>query len=305
MKKLLVLLSISLLFLVVPPVWAQDNTTTTRPVREQNTQQKTTQKEFNQDNLKARAKVEINRRIESLKKLLTRLNEFKKLSPTQKTALTTKVQAEIDTLNSLLIKIDASTDTQALRSDVQSIVTSYRVYALFIPQIEIIGAADRILTITDQMYVYVARLEGKLTEAKDGGKDVSALEPLVSDMKVKIAEAQASAQEAIDTVTPLTPAGFPENRTTLQQGKQSVQKALRSLKAAQEDARKIVVGWLKAGVKQTSVTPQPRLSCVPRPKCLESTPACKLAVPAEGWCPASTTTTPSAAPTVSPTPATQ
>lgn len=35
----------------------------------------------------------------------------------------------------------------------------------------------------------------------------------------------------------------------------------------------------------TNVSPVPRLTCIPRPACLDATPRCMIAEPAEGWCP--------------------
>jgi len=205
------------------------------------------------ENLRERAQKEISRRTEALNKLITRISEFKKLSSTQKSTLTTQVQAQIDALNALLTKINADTDVATLKTDVKSIVDSYRIYALFIPQIQILGSADKILSITDEMTTLSTTLEAKIGEQQAKGQNVTDLQTLLTDMKAKIADAKTQAQAAIDAVTPLTPAGFPGNKTTLQSARQMLTTAITDLNTARQDARQIVVGLMK--LNKTTVTP--------------------------------------------------
>lgn len=204
------------------------------------------------EKLKERADKEISRRIESLRKLITRISEFKKISSAQKTSLTAQVQAEIDKLTALQAKIAADTDLETLKTDVKSIVTAYRIYALFMPKIQILGSADRLQTTVDQMSSHAARLETKIGEQESNGQDVSELQTLLTDMKANIASAKTQAQNAIDTVTPLTPEGYPDNKTELQEAREMVVTSIKYLNTARQDGRKIIVGLLKLGKATTS-----------------------------------------------------
>ena len=206
------------------------------------------------DNLQARADQEISRRLESLQKLITRINEFKKLSASQKTSLTTQVQAQITSLTALQAKIKADTDPATVKTDVQSIIGSYRIYALFVPQIQLLGAADRLLTTSDEMSSHAAILGTKITEAQTKGQNVTDLQTLLSDMNTKIADAKTQGQNAINAVTPLTPDGYPGNKTTLQSAREMVVAGVKDLNMARQDARKIIVGLLKFG-KLSTTTP--------------------------------------------------
>lgn len=257
MKKLFSLfIALSLFLMIASPVLAignafgQGNAGSRAAEREQKTKERM---DNISENLKQRAQSEIGRRVESLNKLLTRINEFKKLSATQKSTLTTQVQSEISTLNALLAKINADTDVATLRTDVKSIVDAYRIYALFIPQIQILGAADRILTVTDEMTTLAAKLETKINEQQTKGQNVTDLQTLLTDMKAKIADAKTQSQAAIDAVTPLTPAGFPGNKTTLQSARQMLATALKDLNTARQDVRQIMVGLTK--LNKTKITP--------------------------------------------------
>ncbi|HEX8932178.1 MAG TPA: hypothetical protein VF810_03430 [Patescibacteria group bacterium] len=205
-------------------------------------------------NLNTRAANEISRRITSLNNLLNRINNFKNISATQRAAFIAQVQSEISALNTLQTKISADTDIATLRADVKSIVDAYRVYALFMPQLNIIAAGDRILTIADDMTTHASTLEAKINAQQAKGQNVADLLTLLSDMKAKIADAKTQAQAAIDAVTPLTPAGFPGNKATLQGARQMLTTAIHDLNTARQDARQIIVGLMKLG-KTPTVTP--------------------------------------------------
>ncbi len=142
---------------------------------------------------KTNAIKEIDRRLASLTNITTRINGITRITDAQKQSLLTQVQNEINNLNDLKTKIQAETDATALQAEKTSIVQSYRVYALFVPEIEIIAQADKIMDIADAM-------SSKTTDAT-----------LLS----KIADAKSKAQNAIDLVLPLTPEGYPGNRSVL------------------------------------------------------------------------------------------
>jgi chromosome segregation ATPase len=208
------------------------------------------------ERLKEKAEKAIERRIERLEKLIDRIGEMKKLSASDKASLTSEVQAEIDSLKALLAKIQADTDLETLRTDVKSIVDSHRIFALFIPKIQIIGAADRMLNIADQMSSQAARLEIKINEAEANGNDVVELESLLSDMKTNIEEAKTQANGAISAVDNLEPEDFDKDETldTLKDARQMVVDALHNLNEARQDARKIIVGLLQFGKKSATPT---------------------------------------------------
>lgn len=249
-----------LLALVHVPAFAVDQPGVTRPVTEpttvvskaadrmENAQNKIAEKTADKSaGLQERASKELTRRINSLNELLTRISEFKKISDAQKASLISQVQAQITSLTTLQAKIAADTDPTTLKTDVQSIIQSYRIYALFMPKIQIIGAADRVLNIADEMSSQAATLQTKIAADQSAGKNVSDLQSLLSDLNAKIADAKTQAQSAIDTVTPLTPDGFPGNKTQLQNARQMITTAVKDLDTARQDGRKIIVGLLKFG----------------------------------------------------------
>ena len=192
------------------------------------------------DNLRKRADLEITRRVASLTELITRINGLKKLSQTNKTALINKVQEEITSLNTLKTKIDADTDLTTLRTDVKSIVQSYRVYAFYIPQIRILAAADGLNQSADNLATLSAKLQTLITGSGATGETLTSLQSYISDMNLKIKEANDTYQLIETEVLALTPAGYPANKATLEDARAKLKIASKAIKTARDDAKQIV-----------------------------------------------------------------
>lgn len=199
------------------------------------------------DSLQARAQTEIQRRITSLTELSAKVSSIKRLSAAQKTTLTSQIQSEITSLTTLQAKIQADTDPAVLKADVQSIVTSYRVYALFMPQIRLLAASSVLMETADKMSSLSANLQTRITAAQAAGANVSNMQASLADMNAKIADANIQANAIIASVTPLTPAGFPGNKTILQSAQTKLQTGIADLKTAGTDARQIIQGLVVAG----------------------------------------------------------
>lgn len=171
------------------------------------------QKQENRNELrKEHAIKEIERRMSRLEGLKARITNMRRLTDSQKTALIGQIQAEITNLNTLKTTIEAETDPAKLKEEKRSIVTSYRIYVLFIPKIHIMAYADKILALADEM--------SSLTD-----------DPAVL---AKINDARTQAQAAIDTVYPLTPEEYPGNKTKLQAARDMNKNAHKYLKEARK-----------------------------------------------------------------------
>ncbi len=234
---------ISSSFIVTLNVNAQ--TTTSSPNKALNQAERMT-------DLKSRADTEISRRITALNKILGRLSTIKHLTDAQKVSFTTQIQNEITTLTSLKTKIDADTDLTTLKTDVQSIVTAYRVYALFIPQIQLVAAADRELNVADEITTLAGKLQTRIQNAQTAGNNTATLQADLTDMQNKIADAKTHANNAIALVTPLTPSGYPGNKGVMQNARALLQTGHQDLVAAGKDAKSII-----QGLRDFKTTPEP------------------------------------------------
>jgi hypothetical protein len=170
----------------------------------------------------------IDKRITSLNKLSTKIDAMKKLSSSSKDSLKAKINAEVNALGVLKSSLATETDATKVKELKQSITKSFRVYALFEPQIRILAAADRILQV-------VEATKAKTTDAA---------------IIAKLDVAAKSAQSAIDTVLPLTPEGYPANKSTLQAAGANIKGALESLRSLKmEKMEKAMEGKTGAKVK--------------------------------------------------------
>ena len=195
--------------------------------------------------IKSRADQEINRRINALNRLSDRVGKRKRVSDSEKNNIAAEVAGEITNLTNLKAKIDGDADIATLREDVKSILGSYRIFALVIPQGEILVGADRIKTIADNMITIGTKLQTRIADAKAAGKDTSSLDANLADYNAKIADSKTQAQSAIDVVSGLAPDNGDQvkaaaNRSALQKGRGFIFAGMKDLKAAREDARKIV-----------------------------------------------------------------
>lgn len=191
------------------------------------------------ENLKKRSLSEIDRRLKSLSGIMTKITSLKKLSETQKSTLSTQVQTEITNLTALRAKIEADTDLETLKTDAKSIVSSYRIYALFIPKIHILTGAEATLSAIEKMSSAQAELNSRADAAATAGADTTEIETLLTTMQALITSATTNVNAAITTVTPLTPDGYPANKTGLESARESLKKARENLMEAYKTAKEI------------------------------------------------------------------
>lgn len=206
--------------------------------------------------LKTRADNEITRRVNALTLLSGRINDIKRLTTDQKNTLTSQITDQINALTTLKTKIDADTDLATLRTDVQSIVQSYRIFALYIPKTYIIVRADRLLDLVDAFTTLQGKLQTRIDTAKTAGDDITAMQSLMTDMTGKLADAKTQATNAINAVLPLTPDGYPGNKATLQSARTMLVTARQDIQGAHQDEKQIRQDLVKLGVKvNAKITP--------------------------------------------------
>ncbi len=206
-------------------------------------------------NLRQRGDQEINRRITALNRLISMINAMKKISGDQKSSFVSQVNSYITELNNLKNKIDADTDLDTMKTDIQSIVSDYRVFVLFMPKITILATADKLSDISDQLTTFAGKLQTRITADQQAGKDVTSLNTELSDMQAKIADAKTQAANVENAVMTLDPSGYPGNRTGLETGRTDLQTGRTDVKNAIADAREIIQGLKTLEGTGTNTTP--------------------------------------------------
>ena len=211
-------------------------------------------------NLVDRANREIERRITGLNKLVSRIGSMKKLSESDRSALSSTVQGQINILNSLKSKIDSDTDLTTLLSEVKSITASYRIYALVIPQGAIMASADRVLAIADIMNTLGTKIQARISQEQSAGKNVSSLQTAMADFNAKIADARTQAQNAVTEISALKPdqgdsTAMKANTQALKDARTKIHAAQQDFVAARKDAGQIVKDLRGTGGETATSTP--------------------------------------------------
>jgi hypothetical protein len=184
----------------------------------------------------ARADQEITRRLDALNALSTRVNAMARLSAEDKSNLSVAIQSQIAAMNTLQTKINAdvtANNTTTLKTDVESITSSYRIFALILPQGTIEAAADRALTIVGIMNDLSAKLSARISTAQSAGNNVTAATTALADLNAKTADGNTQASAAVSEVASLTPDNG--NATVMASNTAALKDAHSKILAAQQD----------------------------------------------------------------------
>lgn len=203
--------------------------------------------------LKTRGDAEIARRLKNLNDASSKIAGLTTLTASDKSALTTQVQNEISGLTALKAKLDADTTLSAGRTDVQSIVTEYRVYLLMLPKVHLVAATDHLSNALNNLSLLSGNLQTAITAQKDKGKDVTAMQTSLTDMQAKTSAAGSILSGLADKLLALTPSDYNTNHTVLMQYRASLGTAQADLKAARADAASIIKAL--GGTPAASVSP--------------------------------------------------
>jgi hypothetical protein len=196
-------------------------------------------------NLKTRGTAEIARRLVSLAAATTALNADAKLSATSKTTLNSQLKSESDGLTALGAKLSSDTTLDAARIDVQSIITGYRAYALMIPKVRLVAAADNFTVVGEKLNLIAHSLQANINAIKASGKDVVTAQSDLSSMEDQLNTARLAYTGLSDKVIALDPADYNANHQVLSSDRQTLESARSSIKSARAGVDTVIAA-LKA-----------------------------------------------------------
>ncbi len=191
-------------------------------------------------NIKSKGDSEISRRLTTLNTLSSKISSYTKTSASDKQALTAEVTAEINGLTALKTKLDAETTVAAAASDVSSMVTEYRVYALLVPKVALIKTADDQQAVEAKLQAMASKLQTRITAAKTAGTDVTAMQASLDDLNAKVTAAVAISSSVEQKVLALQPNDYNSDHTVLGGYRDQLKTAHSDNLAAYADAKSIV-----------------------------------------------------------------
>lgn len=128
----------------------------------------------------------ITTRLNSLQKLLSRVQSDKRLSDTDKTSLSNDINTTVADLTSLKTKIDAETDETTARTDTKSIITSYKIYAVFEPKVRLLTIISNLQTTSTSVSSLSAQVQKLVDNLKSQGKDTTAAQTALTDINTQL-----------------------------------------------------------------------------------------------------------------------
>jgi len=150
--------------------------------------------------------------------------------------------AEKTGLLALKAKIDGETDLAALRADIARIAEDFRVYVLVVPKTHLVGGSDATDKAIDRLATLATRLQSLIDAAAARGKDVTAAQAALNDMKAKTNQADALVTPVVGTIMPLSPAAWNAGTAgpALGSARTTIQQARELLRTARADARTVI-----------------------------------------------------------------
>ncbi len=158
------------------------------------------------ENLRAFGDCEIARRVTTLDRLASRISGSKALTDSDKAALSAEVTSTKSGLASLKSTIDSETSIEALKADVKKIATDYRVYALVVPQVNLVNGADAVQASKAVFDKIETNLSARIAAAKAAGTDTTLAQQKLDAMKAAVSQALSLTAPLPAAVLPLTPA---------------------------------------------------------------------------------------------------
>jgi len=191
-------------------------------------------------NLQTKGGAEIQLRLTNLTKLKTTVADAKHMTAADKTSLTNEITTEITGLTALQTQLKGETTVTAALTDVQSIFTEFRVYALIDPKVRLMKVADDQQTIEATLASLAGKLQTRITKDKTAGKDVAAMQTTLDSMNSEIASTKAMSVDAETKVIALQPSDYDADHTILKQYDTELKTAHADCHVAHKDALTII-----------------------------------------------------------------
>lgn len=189
------------------------------------------------DAIKAAGANAIDRRLTSLNTAMGSVNNSTRLTDSDKQTILGTLTTDVSGLTTLKSTLAADTTLAAAKSDYQAIFTTYRVYAVAIPQSLEAAAADAITGAMPKLQDASQRLSDALAKS---GKSTPELQSTLDDLNAKLADAQSLTDGLSAAALAVTPSAYNADHTVLSQLRTKLVQAAQDLRAAVQDGRTVL-----------------------------------------------------------------
>lgn len=238
--KYLIALSLGMASLVAVPVSAATTASTVAANQAAKTAAQTAAAQARLQLIISRGNTEIDRRLITLNTLHGKIASATKLSASDAATLNATVSGDISTLNTLKTQLDADTTVTAAATDAQSIITGYRVYALVVPQVDLVKTADDQQVAEGKLASLSTKLAARITAEQQKGTNVTSLQASLNDLNAKVGASTGISANIESTVITLVPSDYNTNHAVLSGDRNQLLTAQADIQAAIADGKSIV-----------------------------------------------------------------
>jgi hypothetical protein len=190
--------------------------------------------------IQANATIKTTARVGALNTAIAKVNAAADISSSDRATILGTLNGDLAGMNTVEAKIAADTTVAAAAADYKTIFTTYRVYAVAIPQSRFAAAADRMTAtsmpkLTDAQSKLAAALAGP-----DASKSTPALQADLTDMSTQIAAATTTLNGIAAQSLAVTPSAYNSNHGVLSPDRSAVKTAIADLKKASADGKTIL-----------------------------------------------------------------
>lgn len=190
--------------------------------------------------VKARAAAAISARQSALNAGISAVNANKWLTSMDKATILGTFNADLSGLTALGPKIQADTTVTPARADYRTIFTSYRVFALALPQARLAAASDDITTgVLTRLNDANTRLKNLLA-GPDSAKNTPQVQAAMADLAAQIQAVTAATSGFSSGVLALTPAQYDANHAILAGPRSTLLTARADIAKARGDIKTVV-----------------------------------------------------------------
>ncbi len=190
--------------------------------------------------IQAEAKIKTTARIGALNTAIAKVTAAQDISSSDRATILGTLNGDLAGMNTVEAKIAADSTVATAAADYKTIFTTYRVYAVAIPQSRLAAAADRM---TSTSIPKLTEAQSKLAAAlagPDASKSTPELQADLTDMSAQIAAATSALNGVAAQSLAVTPSAFNSNHAVLQPVRSAVKAAIADLKKAATDGKTIL-----------------------------------------------------------------
>jgi hypothetical protein len=188
------------------------------------------------DAVQARVHAAVTKRLAAIDRLQSRLADRQHVTDAHRSTLKSLYANDSSGLQAVDAKVQADTTCAAAVTDGRTVVTSYRVFLLLVPQTHLVAAADTGTYAAGRLEAAEPKAQAAIDALTDPTKKAAA-QARLDDLTSQVNAAQADLSGVADGALALVPADIPAQLPTLDGYRAKVRDAASALRTAMADAQ--------------------------------------------------------------------